>query len=120
MNNSVKIFNEGIRRAAVSVFLTTGLWAQSATVTDVFTLPPIPLGDFQNTYLPGTITDDHGFKLGGIGSGLWSGPGDGPGIFWMITDRGPNPQTPAPVKRSFPVPTFTPFILKVKAESGAI
>ena len=38
----------------------------------------------------------------------------------MITDRGPNPQTAAPIKRSFPVPAFTPFILKVKAENGVI
>ena len=115
-----KICLEGIRQGALGALLATGLLAQTATVTDVFTLPPIPLADFQNTYLPGSITKDHGFKLGGIGSGLWRGPGDGPGVFWMITDRGPNPQTAAPVKRSFPVPTFTPFILKVKAEDGAI
>jgi hypothetical protein len=94
--------------------------AQTASIGDIYTLPDIPLGVFQNTYLPGTVTDDHGFKLGGIGSGLWKGPGDGPGIFWMITDRGPNPQSPAPITRAFPVPTFTPFILQVKLENGMI
>src|SRR5262245_59403705 len=121
MNSAFKIFKEGMRQAALGGLVTASLWAQGATVTDVFTLPSIPLADFQNTYLPGSITtDDHGFKLGGIGSGLWKGPGDGPGVFWMITDRGPNPQTAAPVKRTFPVPTFTPFILKVTAENGVI
>jgi hypothetical protein len=106
--------------AALGVLFAGALCAQSATVTDVFVLPDIQLGVFQNTYLPGTVDNDHGFKLGGIGSGVWKGPGDGPGIFWMITDRGPNPQTPAPIKRAFPVATFTPFILQVKAEQGTI
>jgi hypothetical protein len=100
--------------------LATSAWAQSGVVTDVAVLPDISLGVFQNTYLPGSVGNDHGFKLGGIGSGVWRGPGDGPGIFWMTTDRGPNPQTPAPIKRSFPVPTFTPFLLKVKAQNGVI
>jgi hypothetical protein len=121
MNNSLSIFKGGIRQAALGVFLTTGLLAQSAAITDVFELPDISLGGFQNNYLPGSITNDHGFKLGGIGSGLWTGPGDGPGVFWMITDRGPNPQTATtPIKRAFPVPGFTPFILQVKAENGVI
>jgi Esterase-like activity of phytase len=121
MNNCVKHFHEGLRQAALGALLTGGLLAQTATITDVFTLPDnIPLGDFQNSYLSGSIADDHGFKLGGIGSGLWTGPGDGPGVFWMITDRGPNPQIGTPIRRSFPVPGFTPFILKVKAENGVI
>jgi hypothetical protein len=38
----------------------------------------------------------------------------------MITDRGPNPQIGTPIRRSFPLPGFTPFILKVKAEDGVI
>jgi len=121
MNSSQRKFSTRAHAALLTPLLASGLWAQNATVTDVHTLPDnILLGDFQNTYLPGTVVDDHGFKLGGIGSGLWTGPGDGPGIFWMITDRGPNPQTAAPVRRSFPVPAFTPFILKVRAEGGVI
>ncbi|MBL8173036.1 MAG: esterase-like activity of phytase family protein [Bryobacterales bacterium] len=99
--------------------LTSALCAQG-TITEIHTLPEQGLGSFQNTYLPGTVLYDHGFKLGGVGSDLWKGPGDGPGVFWMITDRGPNPQTAAPVRRSFPVAAWTPFILKVKAENGVI
>ena len=121
MNRSLTNFSIRAQAALLTPFLASGLWAQSATVTEVNTLPDdISLGGFQNSYLPGSVGADHGFKLGGIGSGLWTGPGDGPGVFWMITDRGPNPQTPAPVKRSFPVPTFTPFILKVRAANGVI
>ena len=121
MNSSLNNFSIRAQAALLTPLLASCLWAQSATVTEVHTLPDdILLGDFQNSYLPGSVVGDHGFKLGGIGSGLWTGPGDGPGVFWMITDRGPNPQTAAPVKRSFPVPTFTPFILKVRAENGVI
>src|SRR5688572_25044228 len=95
------------RLSAAGVLATTA-WGQSGVVTDVAVMPEISLGAFQNTYLPGTVSNDHGFKLGGTGSGVWKGPGDGPGIFWLTTDRGPNPQTPAPIKRSFPIATFTP------------
>ena len=108
------------RCAALFILPGCGLFAQSAIVTSVYVLPEMPLREFQNGYLEGSIADDHAFKLAGIGSGVWKGPGDGPGVFWMITDRGPNPQTPAPVKRSFPVASFTPFILEVKAEDGVL
>ena len=107
-----------LTRVSVASVLATSAWAQSATITNVSVLPEISLADFQNAYLPGTVTSGHGFKLGGIGSGVWKA--DGEGIFWMTTDRGPNPQTPAPIKRSFPLPGFTPFLLKVKAENGVI
>lgn len=61
--------------------------------------------------------EDHNIDLGGIGSDLWhSKENDGPGIYWMIIDRGPNGEDP----RTFPVPEFTPFILKVRTVNGAI
>ena len=105
---------------SIAGLLAISAWGQSGTITEIATLPEISIADFQNLYLPGTVGYDHGFKLGGIGSGVFKGPGDGPGIFWMMTDRGPNPQTAAPIKRSFPIPTFTPFLLKVRAENGVI
>ena len=105
-------------KAALGVCLGSTLFAQSGTVTDVAELPDISLNEFHAPFEP--LLSDHGFNLGGIGSGVWKGPGDGPGIFWMITDRGPNPQTPAPVRRSFPHANFTPHILKVKASGGVI
>ncbi|MFN7939061.1 MAG: esterase-like activity of phytase family protein [Bryobacteraceae bacterium] len=99
--------------------MATTLSAQGV-ITATHTLSDQPLGVFQNNSLPGTVLNDHGFKLGGIGSDLWKGPGDGPGVFWMITDRGPNPQTGSPIIRSFPVASWTPFILQVRAENGVI
>lgn len=91
----------------------------SGTVLQLNTLPDLALGAFQNTYLPGSITNDRGFLLGGIGSGLWhSRQHDADGVYWMLTDRGPNPMI-GPT-RTFPVQAFTPFILKVQATGGAL
>ena len=80
-----------------------------------YTLAETPLSDFlaQELGLPGV--DDHGINLGGIGSDLWAEQGND-GVYWMITDRGPNGDNP----RTFPVPEFTPFILEVKAKDGAL
>ena len=35
-------------------------------------LADVPLGEFQNALLPGTMADDRGVMLGGIGSGLFA------------------------------------------------
>ena len=114
-------FRRSIRNLSLSLLLAGCLYGQG-TVVEVHKLPDHPLADFQNTYLPGSVptgTSDHGYMLGGIGSGLFKGPGDGPGIFWMISDRGPNPQdASSPIRRAFPTPWYTPFILQVKAEAN--
>ena len=112
-----------IRNLSLALVATVGsLWGQSGTVKEVFTFPDIPLRVFQNSFLPGTVSDDHNINFGGMGSGLWHDPSDGPGIFWMVTDRGPNGQIRVGTqnRRTFPVPEFTPFILKVKAENGTL
>jgi hypothetical protein len=57
-----------------------------------YTLPEIPIKAFQNTIFPESVANDHGVLLGSVGSDLWRGPNDGPGEFWMLTDRGPNGQ----------------------------
>jgi hypothetical protein len=98
---------------ALAVAVGAGSWKVDAT----YTLPDIELSDFLDDHLPGLGTvEDHGVDLGGIGSDLFHGSGDGPGIYWMITDRGPNGEDP----RTFPVPEFSPFILKVKTTGTAI
>ncbi len=98
---------------ALAVGVSAGSWKVEAT----YTLPDIALSDFLEDQLPGLgSVEDHGADLGGIGSDLWHGSGDGPGIYWMLTDRGPNGENP----RTFPVPEFTPFILKVRTEGSAI
>jgi hypothetical protein len=87
-----------------------------------YTLPDIKLADIQNSKLPGSITNDRKFLLGGIGSDMWRNSSDPANEFWVITDRGPNGQirVEGSNRRTFPVPEFTPLILKVKAESGRI
>jgi hypothetical protein len=67
----------------------------------------------------GVSADGHGVELGGIGSDIWRGPGDEPGVYWMITDRGPNADA-VPSGKTFPVPEFTPTILKVRTVGSTI
>lgn len=101
-----------------SALLCAQSWKENAT----YTLPDTPLAEFLQSHLGLTVDDDHGIKLGGIGSDLWHAPSDGPGIFWMITDRGPNGEidVSGSTRRTFPIPEFTPFILKVHAHDGVL
>jgi hypothetical protein len=92
---------------------SAGGWKAEAT----YELADVDLSTFLGRHVPALVgVDDHGVDLGGIGSDLWHGPGDGPGVYWMLTDRGPNGEDP----RTFPVPEFTPFVLKVRTRGGAI
>ncbi|MFB7241089.1 esterase-like activity of phytase family protein [Streptomyces populi] len=83
-------------------------------VTHTATLGDIPLGTFSNALLPGTVTDDRGVDLGGIGSDIY--PAGRKGEFWTVTDRGPNGQIKVDGKkrRTFPVPGFDPAIVKIR------
>lgn len=96
--------------------------AVSATVRAAYTLPDIPLAQAQHAALPNTIPNDRKFLLGGIGSDLWRAAGDPPNEFWVVTDRGPNGQIRVDNvnRRTFPVPEFTPLILKVRAEGDRL
>ncbi|MEU7581578.1 esterase-like activity of phytase family protein [Streptomyces sp. NPDC041068] len=87
---------------------------QEARVTGTATLGDIPLGTFSNALLPGTVDDDRGVDLGGIGSDLY--PAGRKGEFWTVTDRGPNGQIKVAGKkrRTFPVPGFDPAIVKIR------
>ena len=53
-------------------------------------LGDVPLGRFSNALLPGSVADDRGVDLGGIGSDIY--PAGRKGEFWTVTDRGPNGQ----------------------------
>ncbi|MCI0611404.1 esterase-like activity of phytase family protein, partial [bacterium] len=79
-------------------------------------LPDIGLSEFLAQPPLSLAVEDHNINLGGIGSDMWHGNGDGPSIYWMITDRGPNGEDP----RTFPVTEFTPIILKVRTTNGEI
>ena len=88
----------------------------TATVTKTSTLPDIPLGEFQNALLPGSIEDDRGVNLGSIGSGLFPLGGN---EYWTVTDRGPNPEVYDDV-RTFVVPTFDPTLVHIKVRGTSI
>jgi hypothetical protein len=87
-----------------------------------YTVPLISIKDVQNAVLPGTVANDRKIPLGGTGSDLWRGPNDSKDEFWMITDRGPNGQVriDGANRRTFPIPTFSPMILRAKTEGDSV
>ena len=99
-----------------------GSSSAAGRVTALYTLPDVPIAAFQNAKLPGTVANDRKLLLGGIGSDLWHSPGDPADQFWMVTDRGPNGLVPVAgvARRTFPIPEFTPTIIKVRAANGVI
>lgn len=114
------------RRLALTVLSLTSLLGGSSVLSGqnwngpaTYVLPNVDLSAFirDTTGLVGV--NDRGVDLGGIGSDLFRGPGDGPGVYWMITDRGPNADA-VPAGKTFPVPTFTPTILQVRTSGGVI
>ncbi|MFJ3672752.1 esterase-like activity of phytase family protein [Streptomyces sp. NPDC090106] len=91
-----------------------------AEVVRTATLGDIPLGTFSNGLLPGTVGDDRGVDLGGIGSDIY--PAGRKGEFWTVTDRGPNGQikVSGTKRRTFPVPGFDPAIVKIKVSGDTV
>ncbi|TVZ92713.1 esterase-like activity of phytase family protein [Streptomyces sp. BK340] len=91
-----------------------------ARVVRAATLGEIPLGTFSNALLPGSVGDDHGVNLGGIGSDIY--PAGRKGEYWTVTDRGPNGQIKVDGKkrRTFPVPGFDPAIVKIRVTGDEI
>ncbi|GAA5035816.1 esterase-like activity of phytase family protein [Streptomyces siamensis] len=89
-------------------------------VTRTATLGDVPLGAFSNSLLPGTVDDDRGVDLGGIGSDIY--PAGRKGEFWTVTDRGPNGQIKVDGKkrRTFPVPGFDPAIVKIRVTGDGV
>ena len=94
------------------------------SVAASYTLPDLPLGQVQNVVLPGSLQNDRGMLLGGVGSDLWHDKNDRDNEYWMITDRGPNGQirVNGANRRTFPIPDFTPHIVHVRLNdtTGAI
>ncbi|MGW8764720.1 esterase-like activity of phytase family protein [Streptomyces sp. NPDC055815] len=91
-----------------------------ARVVSTSTLPDIPLAAFSNGLLPGSVADDRGVDLGGIGSDL--SPAGRRGEYWTVTDRGPNGQIAVgkDKRRTFPVPGFDPAIVKIRTVGDRI
>ncbi|MGA4838124.1 esterase-like activity of phytase family protein [Streptomyces sp. G45] len=89
-------------------------------VTRTATLGDLPLGTFSNRLLPGTVRNDRGVDLGGIGSDIY--PAGRKGEFWTVTDRGPNGQikVDGTKRRTFPVPGFDPAIVKIRVSGRSV
>lgn len=107
--------------AALTVAGTAvGVPSGEARVTGSATLGDIPLGTFSNALLPGTVGDDRGVDLGGIGSDIY--PAGRKGEFWTVTDRGPNGQikVAGEKRRTFPVPGFDPAIVRIRVSGGTV
>ncbi|MFF4835116.1 esterase-like activity of phytase family protein [Streptomyces sp. NPDC001315] len=100
--------------ALVAAGPATGAPSADARVTRTATLGDLSLGTFSNTLLPGTVDEDRGVDLGGIGSDIY--PAGRKGEFWAVTDRGPNGQIKVngTKRRTFPVPGFDPAIVKIR------
>ncbi|MFI5661330.1 esterase-like activity of phytase family protein [Streptomyces sp. NPDC051684] len=94
--------------------------AKAAEVTGSATLGDLPLGTFSNALLPGTVDNDRGVDLGGIGSDLY--PAGRKGEFWTVTDRGPNGQikVDGTKRRTFPVPGFDPAVVKIRVTGDRV
>lgn len=93
---------------------------RAAHVVHTATLGDIPLGAFSNALLPGSVGNDRGVDLGGIGSDIY--PAGRKGEFWTVTDRGPNGQikVDGSKRRTFPVPGFDPAIVKIRVAGGTV
>ncbi|MFJ5972338.1 esterase-like activity of phytase family protein [Streptomyces sp. NPDC093060] len=106
--------------ALVAAGTATAAPSGDARVIRTATLGEIPLGAFSNALLPGSVDDDHGVDLGGIGSDIY--PAGRKGEYWTVTDRGPNGQVKVDGKkrRTFPVPGFDPSIVKIRVSGDEI
>lgn len=106
--------------ALVAASPASGTTSGRAHVVRTATLGDIPLGAFSNALLPGTVDDDRGVDLGGIGSDIC--PAGRKGEFWTVTDRGPNGQIKVngTKRRTFPVPGFDPAIVKIRVSGDTV
>jgi len=111
-----------IRRVALAGVLAGGLCltlTPAFAVTSGVSVYPFPtegLAAASNAALPGSVANDLGINVGGVGSDMYRVPGT-PGEYWVVTDRGPNNDTVLPdgsAGTGFPVPDFSPLIRKIK------
>ena len=89
---------------------------QGARVIQMAELPDMALGAFHNSLFRSAfdhIVDDHGVRLGSLGSDLFHDPDDSYNEFWTVTDRGPNGN---PGRRTFVAPKFNPVILYIRVQ----
>jgi hypothetical protein len=97
--------------------------AETPSLVSTATIDAISLKTISNNLIAGSVTDDSGILLGGLGSDLYHDPKDAKDVFYLITDRGPNNDTVQPDKSAgtgFVVPNFSPVILKVRINGTSV
>lgn len=83
----------------------------------------IALKEASNKALAGSVADDFGVQLGGMGSDMFRTPGAKAGEYWVVTDRGPNVDTTLPTgggATGFMVPSFSPLIMSIKVDGAKV
>ena len=83
----------------------------------------IALKEISNKAIPGSVADDFGVQLGGMGSDMFRTPGAKAGEYWVVTDRGPNVDTVLPTgggATGFMVPAFSPLIMSIKVDGNKV
>lgn len=83
----------------------------------------VALKEASNKALAGSVADDFGVQLGGMGSDMFRTPGAKSGEYWVVTDRGPNVDTTLPTgggATGFMVPSFSPLIMSIKVEGAKV
>jgi hypothetical protein len=110
--------------AAVAIVTPQAVFAADTPVLiSTAVLPDITLAAASNGAIAGSVANDQGVLLGGIGSDLYHVPGDAADIFYAISDRGPNNDTVQPDKSAgtgFVVSSFTPLIVKLKISGTTV
>lgn len=94
--------------------------AAGPRVLQVVELADMGLGAFHNALYPSAaehILDDHGIRVGSLGSDIFQGPDDSFNEYWAVTDRGPNG---LPTVRTFVAPQFNPIIMNVRVTGDRI
>lgn len=117
----ITVFFLAVMLALVS--FATAAWASGPILVEAVKFDQTPLKDISNKAIPGSLLDDYGVQLGGMGSDLYRTPGAKAGEYWVVTDRGPNIDTTLPTgggATGFMVPTFSPLILSIKIEGSKV
>ncbi len=83
---------------------------------------PPTIAALQNAAFPGSLAASGPIRIGSLFSGLAHRAQDGAGVFWGITDRGPNDEaTQAGTKvRLIHLPGYDPAILRLRVRDGAL
>jgi hypothetical protein len=93
--------------------------SKRTAVVERYTLPPTDMAKLNPGSELGDLSAFSGRSNPGIGSALVAVPGK-PGEFFFMTDRGPNDDSKAKGEKIFPVPAFTPAIVRARLANEEI